>query len=125
MPNTAKTATKVTTNKITTSVLTNFSTEELRRVDCQFGISYDDDIVKAKQVLFAVAESNPDVILDPEPIIVVAGHGESSINIDCKVWCKNEDYWNVKFFMQEKVKIAFDEAGISIPYPQMDVHTKK
>jgi small conductance mechanosensitive channel len=115
----------VPNGKITTAVMTNYSTEELRRVDCQFGISYDDDIVQAKQVLLAVAESNPDILLEPTPIIAVAGHGESSVDFDLKVWCKNEAYWSVKYFLQENVKIAFDVAGISIPYPQMDVHTKK
>lgn len=111
--------------KITTSVMTNYSTEELRRVDCKFSIGYEDDIAQAKDVLLAVAEANPDILNEPEPLIAVSGLGSNAVNFDFKVWCKNEKYWDVKYFLEENVKFAFDEAGITIPYPQIEIHTKK
>ncbi len=110
---------------ITTSVLVNYSKEEKRRVDCVFSISYDCSIGRAKDVIYAVIESNPDIIKDIEPIVAVASQGSSAINIDCKVWCSNEKYWDVKYSLEETVKTAFDENGISIPYPQVDVHLIK
>lgn len=116
---------RVPNGKLTTAVMVNYSTENTRRVDCKFGIGYDDDIAKAKDVLLAVAESNPDIFTDPEPFVGVAGHGDSAVEIDMKVWCTNDNYWSVKYFLEENVKLAFDEAGISIPYPQVDVHNRK
>ena len=116
---------RVPNGKITTAVMVNYSTEDTRRVDCKFGIGYEDDIAKAKDVLLAVAESNPDIFADPEPFVGVAGHGDSAVELDMRVWCTNDNYWSVKYFLEENVKIAFDEAGISIPYPQLDVHNKK
>lgn len=115
----------VPNGKLTTSVMTNYSKEQTRRVDCNFGIGYEDDICKVKDVLLAVAESNPNIFKEPIPFVGVSSHGESCVNIDFKVWCKTEEYWNVKYFLEENVKLAFDEAGISIPYPQLDIHTKK
>jgi len=116
---------RVPNGTISTSVLINYSERKERRVDCTFGISYDDDIQKAKDLLASVAESCPQALLDPEPFIGVAGQMESCVNLDLKVWCKTDDYWTVKYFLEENVKLAFDEAGISIPFPQMDVHIKK
>ena len=110
---------------ITTSVLVNYSREEMRRVDCQFGISYDSDLAKAKDVLMAAAESNPYIFADPEPIVGVAAHQDSCILLDLKVWCSTAKYFDVKYFLEEQVKLAFDEAGITIPYPQMDVRVIK
>lgn len=115
----------VPNGKITTSVMTNYSTEELRRVDCKFSIGYEDDIAQAKDVLLAVAEANPDILSEPEPLIAVSGLGSNAVNFDFKVWCRNEKYWDVKYFLEENVKIAFDEAGISLPYPQMEIRSKR
>lgn len=110
---------------ITTSVLINYSKEEYRRVDCTFGIGYDCNIGKAKDVIYAVIESNPDIIKDIAPIVAVSSQGESAVNIDCKVWCRNSDYWNVKYYMEETVKLAFDENDIEIPYSKVDVRITK
>lgn len=112
---------------ITTSVLTNYSREDIRRVDCKFSISYDADIVQAKEILYNVAVCNPLVMNEngKEPIIGVASHGDSGILLDLKVWCSTSDYFDVKYYLEENVKIAFDEAGIDIPYQTMDVHIKK
>lgn len=110
---------------ITTSVIVNYSMEEVRRVDLKFGISYDSDIATAKDVLLAVAESCPDVLLDPPPVVGVSAHGESQVTMDLKVWCETAMYYDVKYYMTEQVKLAFDEANITIPYPQMDVRVIK
>ncbi len=110
---------------ITNSVLVNYSREENRRVDCTFGISYDSDIAHAKDVLLAVAESNPDIFVNPAPVVGVAKHQDSSILLDLKVWCETSKYYDIKYYLEEQVKLAFDEAGITIPYPQMDVRVIK
>ena len=110
---------------ITTSVLINYSKEEYRRVDCTFGIGYNCDIGKAKDVIYAVIESSPDIIKDIAPVVAVSSQGSSAVNIDCKVWCKNSDYWNVKYYIEEAIKLAFDENDIEIPYSQVDVHIIK
>lgn len=107
---------------ITTSVLTNYSRETMRRVDCTFGISYQADIGKAKEILLSIAESCPKAYKEPEFVIGVASHGDNAILMDLKVWCSTEDYFDVKYYLEEQVKIAFDQAGIEIPYPQVDVH---
>ena len=65
------------------------------------------------------------IMTELEPFIGVAGNEDHSVNLDFRVWCRTQDYWTVKYFLEENVKIAFDEAGISIPFPQMDVHLKK
>ncbi len=110
---------------INTSVIVNYTRRERRRVDCKFGISYDSDLALAKSVLLRVAESNPDIYRDPAPFIGVASHGDSAVILDLRVWCATENYYSVKYALTEQVKLAFDEADISIPYPQMDVHVVK
>ncbi len=110
---------------ITTSVIVNYSQENLRRVDCVFGISYDSDIAKAKDVLLAVAASCPNVMKEPPPVCGVSDHGESAIVLDLKVWCETSVYYDVKYYLEEQVKLSFDEANITIPYPQMDVRVIK
>lgn len=110
---------------INTSVIVNYTRREKRRVDCKFGIAYDSDLALAKSVLLRVAESNPDIYQDPAPFIGVASHDESAVVLDLKVWCDTERYYEVKYYLTEQVKLAFDEAKISIPYPQMDVHVVK
>lgn len=102
--------------------ITNFSTEATRRVDMTFGIGYDDDLQKAKSVLQRLVDEDERIMADPAPSIVVSELADSSVNLAVKVWCKGSDYWGIYFDMQEKVKLNFDREGISIPYPQTDVH---
>jgi small conductance mechanosensitive channel len=102
--------------------LTNFSTESTRRVDMTFGIGYGDDILKAKKVLHKLVEEDNRILKDPAPTIVVSELGDSSVNFIVRVWSAAADYWNIFFEMQEKVKLTFDREGISIPFPQRDVH---
>lgn len=110
---------------ITTSVIVNYSREASRRVDCKFGIAYDADITEARNVLLAMADSHPDIYKDPAPFVGVSNHGDSAVLLDLKVWCDTANYFDVQYFLYEEAKRAFDEADISIPYPQMDVRVVK
>lgn len=102
--------------------ITNYSARDTRRVDMVFGISYDDDIKLAKEILQRLVAEDERVLPEPEPVIALGELGASSIDFIVRPWVKSSDYWPLKWEMNEKVKMAFDEAGISIPYPQMDVH---
>lgn len=102
--------------------MVNFSTEPRRRVDMDFGIGYNDDIKKAKDVLKSMLDSDTRVLKDPAPQIVVGELSDSSVNFKVRAWCEASDYWGIYFDMQEKVKQNFDKEGISIPFPQRDVH---
>ncbi|MBO1256402.1 mechanosensitive ion channel [Alteromonas sp. 5E99-2] len=105
--------------------ITNYSAKETRRVDMVFGIGYDDDILKAKNILLELTEQDDRILKDPAPVVVVAELGDSSVNFAVRPWAKTADFWGVKFDFTEKVKLRFDEEGISIPFPQMDVHVHK
>ncbi len=87
-----------------------------------FGIGYGDDIKKARDVITAVVSADERVLADPETVIAVSELGASSVNFVVRPWVRTDDYWPVKFDLTEKIKLAFDENGISIPFPQMDVH---
>ena len=105
--------------------IVNFSTEPKRRVDMSFGIGYTDDIAKAKEILGKLLQDDARVLDDPEPFIAVSELADSSVNFAVRAWVDSADYWGLFFDMQEKVKLAFDENGISIPFPQTDVHLHK
>jgi len=109
-------------SKITGDNITNFTAVEKRRVDLVFGISYDDDMRVAKTVLLDLVKSDERVLTDPEPVVAVSELADSSVNLVCRPWVKPEDYWSVFFDFLEKGKIALEEKGLSIPYPQSDVH---
>ena len=102
--------------------VTNINVNGTRRVDMTFGIGYDDDIGKAKALLRSIIEADERVLKDQAVDIWVGEHGESSVNLFVRPWANAEDYWGIYFDMMEKVKVEFDKAGISIPYPQRDVH---
>ncbi|MEO1654074.1 MAG: mechanosensitive ion channel domain-containing protein, partial [Bacteroidota bacterium] len=105
--------------------MVNFSTEPLRRVDLTFGIGYNDDIKKAKEVLLKIGQEDERVLKESgkEPFVVVSELGDSSVNFTVRFWCKQEDYWGVYFDTTEKVKLTFDKENIGIPYPHMEVYT--
>lgn len=107
---------------VTGSNITNYSANETRRVDLVFGISYDDDIRKAKEILQQILEADSRVLKDPGPVVAVSELAASSINFVVRPWVKTSDYWDVYFSITEKVKLTFDEQGISIPYPQREIH---
>ncbi len=105
--------------------ITNYSTKDTRRVDHVFGIGYDDDLKLAKETLMQILEADDRILKDPAPFVAVSELADSSVNFVSRAWVKSEDYWGVHFDLIEKVKLTFDEKGISIPYPQMDVHTNQ
>lgn len=100
----------------------NVFVEKTRRVDMTFGISYDDDLTKAKAILKEICDGDERILKDPEADIFISAHADSSINILVRPWVLSEDYWAVHFDTIEAVKLAFDKQGITIPYPQRDVH---
>jgi len=110
---------------LSTSSMVNYSTEPTRRVDWTFGIAYGDDIDKAKQVLSELLTSNEKVLQDPAPFIELGELADSSVNFTVRAWVNATDYWAVHFYMLEKVYRRFGEAGLNIPFPQMDVHLDK
>jgi small conductance mechanosensitive channel len=109
-------------SKVTGDSIVNYTVEGLRRVDLVFGISYGDDIRKAKQILEDLVSKEPHVLKDPAPAVAVMELGDSSVNFAVRPYVHPDNYWTVYFSLTEKVKLAFDEQGISIPFPQRDVH---
>ena len=107
------------------SNITNFSARPTRRVDMVFGISYDGDIRKAKQILESIIASDSRVLPEPAPVIQLSELADSSVNFVVRPWVNAADYWPVLWGTTEAVKTRFDEEGISIPFPQMDVHLQK
>jgi len=105
--------------------ITNFSARPTRRVDMVFGIGYGDDIKKTKEVLARILAEDERILKDPAPVIAVSELADSSVNFIVRPWVNSADYWNVYWDTHEKVKLTFDEEGISIPFPQMDVHLDK
>ena len=103
--------------------MVNYSTEPQRRVDMTFGIGYGDDIDKAKATIQKLIDADSRILKDPASMIAVSELADSSVNFVVRAWVKAADYWGVFFDMQEKVKKEFDKENISIPFPQMDVHT--
>jgi len=102
--------------------ITNYSKEEWIRLDLVYGIGYDDDLLKAKQILQEIVETTDRVASQPAPIVAVKELGDSSVNLEVRPFVKVRDYVPVTFAITEQVKLRFDAAGISIPFPQRDVH---
>lgn len=110
---------------VTSNVITNISGQGIIGVELSFGISYADSIDKAREIILRVGKECPYILDEPAQGVVVGPWGDSSINLASRPFCKSEDYWATYFYMYEHVKKAFDAAGISIPFPQMDVHMKQ
>jgi len=107
---------------LTNSVVVNYSSEETRRVDLSFSVAYDTDIEKVKDILLKAAKGHSLVLSDPEPFSRLSQQGDSALVFVLRVWTKNSDYWQVNFDLNEQIKKTFDEQGIVVPYPQIDVH---
>jgi small conductance mechanosensitive channel len=107
---------------ISNGIITNYSKEATRRVDFVFGIGYGDDIAQARSVLEGLISADERILSDPPSLVVVSELADSSVNFTVRVWVNSPDYSSVKFDMIEAVKLAFDRANISIPFPQSDVH---
>ncbi|TKJ40635.1 mechanosensitive ion channel protein MscS [candidate division LCP-89 bacterium B3_LCP] len=105
--------------------ITNYTTEPQRRIDFTFGIGYEDNIDKAQETLLKIIAEDDRILKDPAPMVKVSELADSSVNFATRVWCNTADYWDIYFDMHGKVKKAFDANGISIPFPQTDVHLYK
>lgn len=110
---------------VTSNVITNISGQGIIGVELTFGISYTDDIDKAREIILQVGKECPHILDDPAQAVVVAELGNSSVNLATRPFCNSENYWATFFYMNEHVKKAFDKGGVSIPFPQMDVHLDK
>ena len=110
---------------LSNSTIINYSRSDLRRLDLLYSIGYGDNIDQARDAILAVAESSGLMVSEPEPMVGVDSHGDSAIILVAKLWVKTPDYWDLYYYMNQNVKEAFDEQGISIPFPQMDVHMDK
>ena len=115
----------VPNGSIYSNVITNYSAKDTRRIDMVFGIGYGDDIKKAKELIEQIINDDSRILKHPEPLVAVGELADSSVNFEVRPWVKTADYGSVKFDMIEKIKLTFDENGISIPFPQMDIHLDK
>lgn len=104
---------------------TNVTKEKQRRIDINVGISYDSDIDKAREVLLKMLDNDECVLQKKEKRVVVSNLGNSSVDLIVRFWVESKDYWDTKFRITEETKKTLDKSGISIPFPQMDVHMKK
>ena len=111
--------------KLSTSTIVNYTSEERRRVDCKFGVSNKSCLQKAKEILWSTAEKNDLIMKDPAPVIGIAEQSDGMVYIDMRVWCATENVLSVKYFLEENVKMAFDEAGIETQTPYVNVYIKK
>lgn len=107
---------------VSDSALTDYNAFETRRVSIDIGAAYNESADKVKQALLDAADANDKVLPDPEPVAVITSFDDSAVSYQLRIWCKTEDYWDVKFTTMEKIKKIFDERSITIPYPQLDVH---
>jgi small conductance mechanosensitive channel len=112
----------VPNSKIWGDVICNVTDQATRRVDLKFGVSYGSDIPQVESIIKEIIASNEKILAEPETQIKVHELGDSSVNFVVRPWVKTEDYWEVYWFMTREVKIRFDKEGISIPFPQRDVH---
>lgn len=112
----------VPNSNITNGAITNFSAMDTRRIDLVIGVGYDDDLKLARETLQKVIDSETRILKEPTTTIAVSELGASSVNFVVRPWVKTSEFWPVRFALTENIKLALDEAGISIPYPQQDVH---
>ncbi|OBW99870.1 mechanosensitive ion channel family protein [Gallibacterium genomosp. 1] len=112
----------VPNNQIFTQKITNYSLNSTRRIDFIFDISYESDITKAKEIIARCLQEEPRVLKEPAPLIAVGALAASSVQLFVRPWVKTADYWGVHFDIMEKVKLEFDEAGIDIPFNQLDIN---
>lgn len=112
-------------SQLTEQSVINYTQQKTRRLDLKYSVSYDSDIKSVKELLYSLVLSNDKALDNPKPFVAVAEHSPSSIDMVVKFWCKIEDYWDLYYEMQEKVKIEFDKHNITIPFNQLDVNIKK
>lgn len=112
----------VPNGQIANGVIINYNAKPTRRLDLVFGIDYGDDIHKAKSIIERIIGEDDRILKDPAPLVAVGELADSSVNINVRPWVNTEDYWTVRADLLEKIKLAFDAEGVTIPFPQRDVH---
>jgi len=115
----------VPNSMITSDSMTNLTTMDRRRIDMVIGVSYDDDLKVARQVLETIIDAHANILEEPEPVIMIIELADSSVNFAVRPWVKTEDYWSTRGDLLESIKLQLEAAGCSIPYPQQDVHLKQ
>jgi small conductance mechanosensitive channel len=113
----------VPNNLIWQSVITNVTAQHTRRVDLVFGVAYSDDIDKVEKILSEIVAEHELILDEPEPVIRLHELADSSVNFVCRPWVKTDDYWQVYWDLLRSVKLRFDAEGITIPFPQREIHT--
>ncbi|MFU8813633.1 MAG: mechanosensitive ion channel family protein [Balneolaceae bacterium] len=108
--------------QLANSSVINYTRKDTRRVDMSVGISYSDNIGKAREALLAMLKKDERILADPEPVVVFTNFGDSSLDLSVRAFCKTENYWPVFWDNMERIKTTLDESGITIPFPQRDVH---
>ena len=111
-------------SSLTNTAIVNYTREGTRRLEVTYSVSYQADMDQVFGVLRELVAKHPAVLPDPEPVFHLNQCAESGLIFVVRVWCANEDYWDLYFYLLEEGKRALDRAGIEIPYPQMDVHIK-
>ncbi|MGK0170393.1 MAG: small conductance mechanosensitive channel, partial [Gammaproteobacteria bacterium] len=111
--------------RIIGDVITNYSVKETRRIDLEIGVGYDDDLGLAKTTLERILAEEERILEEPAVTVGVLSLGDSSVNFAVRPWVKASDYWSVRFALLQGIKEEFDKVGISIPYPQTDVHIQQ
>ncbi|MBE9548725.1 MAG: mechanosensitive ion channel [Proteobacteria bacterium] len=109
-------------NSIISNPITNFTAKDTRRIDMTIGVSYDDDLKVARDILNQVLQAHPMILKEPAPKVILMDLADSSINFACRPWVKKEDYWGVRDELLESFKSQLEAAGCSFPYPQQDIH---
>lgn len=110
---------------VSSSNITNYSTKPTRRLDLTFSVAYGSDVEKVKSIILGVIAKHDEILSDPAPMVRLTEHGASSLDFVTRVWVNQADYWSVNFDLKEEVLAALEGAGISIPFPQLDVHVIK
>jgi small conductance mechanosensitive channel len=114
----------VPNSQVMGSTISNYTINGTRRVDMVIGVSYEDDLKKAKEVIEGVLATDERILPDPAPVVAVSALADSSVNFVVRPWVNVADYWGTYFDLTERIKVALDENGITIPFPQRDVHMK-
>jgi small conductance mechanosensitive channel len=112
----------VPNGQIYAGTIVNYSQEPTRRIDLMIGVSYDDDLQRAREVIRSVLETEARILTDPAPTIMIMNLGDSSVDIAVRPWVRTADFWSVRGELIENLKVALENAGLSIPYPQRDVY---
>jgi small conductance mechanosensitive channel len=111
--------------QVAAGTITNYTARDTRRIDMTIGVSYNDDLKLTQDILRRVCSEHPDVLDDPEPVVMLVDLGASSVDFAVRPWCKTADYWTTRADILERAKADLEAAGCSIPFPQTDMHLHK